>query len=121
MQLMGMSGQSFKDICDADNAKMRDMSDHVKTKLWRISYVRNESGEDLPRALSFEECPDKADDKKEVLKPLVNRELYVDADQEQQGESRNLEDRRGLVASFGRLKGALSDFSGEIVQSLQKF
>ncbi|CAM6096928.1 unnamed protein product [Calypogeia fissa] len=39
----------------------------------------------------------------------------------EEAESANGGDRRGLTASFGRFRGALTDLSGEIVHSLKGF
>ncbi|CAM6100026.1 unnamed protein product [Calypogeia fissa] len=128
-----MSGQLFKESCDADYAEMREICDRVKSVLWNITYVRNESGEDLPRAIRFEECPLNANDESKVLCPFVKEEVHLDADrklgrlqpnvldQGEQAESAHHGDHKGLVASFGRLKGVVSDLSREIVQSLRKF
>ncbi|CAM6116499.1 unnamed protein product [Calypogeia fissa] len=115
-----MSGQSFKDSCESHSAKLRDLSDYVKGKFWGISYVRNDFGEELPRALSFEECPYKADDTQDVHSPIVKREVDVGADGDR-AQSGSHGDSQGLKASLGRLKDAFSDLSGDIVQSLQKF
>jgi hypothetical protein len=136
-QLLGMSGKVFNESCDADNAKISNICDHVRSLFWRITYVKNDFGEDLPHALSFEQCPSKINAKTEVLERLVKGELNADPDEgfavtpinecdqrglsQEEEESANQGDRKGVVASFSRLKGALSDLSGEIVQSLQGF
>jgi hypothetical protein len=64
-QLLGMSGMVFKESCDADYAKISSICDHVRSLFWRITYVN--FGEDLSRALSFEQCPSKVDAKTEVF------------------------------------------------------
>ncbi|CAM6107815.1 unnamed protein product [Calypogeia fissa] len=134
MQLMGMSGQSFKEFYDADYASLSNLCAEVKSVFWRISYVRNESGEELPRALSFEQCPCKVEDKTGVLQHVMKEEqasdpekMLADTPKDRRGlireeaESANGGDRRGLTASFGRFRGALTDLSGEIVHSLKGF
>ncbi|CAM6128345.1 unnamed protein product [Calypogeia fissa] len=105
-----MSGQSFKEFYDADYASLSNLCAEVKSVFWRISYMRNESGEELPRALSFEQCPCKVEDKTGVLQHVMKEEQASDPEK--------------MLADTQRIEGDLfgrrqNQQMGEIVEDLQ--
>lgn len=130
MQLMGISGQSFKNSCTNDEKTQR-ICKQVMSAWWTITYVRKDCGDDLPRALCFERSPctesegtsvaNEAPIQSDTKEGKLCSDMGSARDSDEEEISDPTKDHRSLSASFRRFRGAISDPSGDIVSSLKSF
>ncbi|CAM6116495.1 unnamed protein product [Calypogeia fissa] len=108
-QLLGISGQAYKESHDIDDDEVNQFCCVPMKSLWTIRYVKNHSRGCEYHAVNFEKCS-QVDE--------AGSSVVLEADDEE--VESNVKQSDG-AQWFGKLKGRVLDFGGSLAESLRSF